>query len=151
MKLSGAKMLVVASLAVLAACGGDPTGIRGARMDLVRARALWDARGSDDYRMTVRLTGAWIGGAAVIQVRDGVPVSVQPVGSNDPLPAEMFRDHDTIEELFGIVQRAVDEDAFRIDAEYHTRFGVPVDVFIDLMENAVDEEHGFIVEAFDLQ
>lgn len=152
MKLSGVKTVVAGCLAVLAACGGDPTGIRGARMDLVRARAVWDARGSDDYRMTVRLTGAWVGGAAVIQVRDGAPVSVQPMGgSNDPLPAELFRDYDTVEELFGIVQRAVDEDAFRIDAEYHTRLGLPVDVFIDLMERAVDEEHGFIVEAFDLQ
>jgi hypothetical protein len=151
MKLSGGRMMAVACLAVLAACGGDPTGIRGARMDLMRARALWDARGSDDYRMTVRLTGAWVGGAAVIQVRDGVPVSVEPVEPSNGLTAHAFQQHDTVEELFAVLERAVEQDAFRIDAEYHTRFGLPVDVYIDQMEDAVDEEHGFIVEAFDRQ
>lgn len=142
--------LVVACLAMLAACG-DATGVESAPMELERARGLWDARGVEDYRMTVRLTGAWIGGAAEIQVRGGVPVSVRAVGMPEGIPAEAFRHYDTVEELFAILQHAVDDDAERIAAEYHPRLGVPVEVYIDHRLNSVDDEHGFIVEAFDVQ
>ncbi|HEX6373669.1 MAG TPA: DUF6174 domain-containing protein [Longimicrobium sp.] len=150
MERSGRKGLVVACLAVLGACG-DATGVVSAPIELERARGLWDARGVQDYRMTVRLTGAWIGGAAEIQVRGGVPVSVRPVGLPEGIPAEAFRDYDTVEELFAILQHAVDNDAERIAAEYHPRLGVPVEVSIDHRLTTADDEHGFIVEAFDVQ
>lgn len=149
MKLSGRKSVFAGCLAVLAACGGDPTGLRGERMELGMARALWDARGTDDYRMTVRLVGAWIGGAAVIRVRDGVPVSVEPVQPSNGLTASAFASHDTVEELFGVLERAVEQGADRIDAEYHGQLGLPVDVAIDVHEDAIDDEHGFIVQSFE--
>ncbi|HEX5869907.1 MAG TPA: DUF6174 domain-containing protein [Longimicrobium sp.] len=150
MKQSGVMGLVVACLAALAACG-DATGVVSAPMELERARGLWNARGVEDYRMTVRMTGAWAGGAAEIQVRDGVPVSVQPVGLPAGIPAEAFREHDTVEELFAILQHAVDHEAEGISAEYHPRLGVPVDVYIDHRRTTADDEHGFIVESFDVQ
>jgi hypothetical protein len=148
MKLSGRKGVLAACLAVLAACDGGPTGIVGERMELIAARRTWSARNLVDYTMTVRLTGAWFAGAAQIRVRNGEPVSVQPVDPGNGLTPEMFRGYDTVEELFGIVENAVAENAFRLDAEYHSRYGLPVDVYVDLLENAVDEEHGFIVESF---
>lgn len=149
MKLPGRKAVFAGILAVLAACGGDPTGVVVAeRMELGAARALWDAGNVDDYRMTVRLNGAWFGGSAVIRVRDGVPVSVIPVDSDNGASAEPFRGYDTVEELFAIVENAVQENAFRLDAEYHSRLGLPVDVYVDMRSNVADEEQGFVVEAF---
>ncbi|MBW3571095.1 MAG: hypothetical protein KY467_08315 [Gemmatimonadetes bacterium] len=143
--------VVAGCLGLLAACGSDPTGIEGKRMELEDARRLWQAQGIDDYRMTVRLTGAWFGGAAVIRVRDGVPVSVQPVNAGQGVTAETFASYDTVEELFAIVERAVAEGAHRLDAEYHARLGLPVNVFVDPIQNAIDEEHGFVVEVFEPQ
>lgn len=151
MKLAVWKGVAAGCLALLAACSGNPTGIERANMQLDAARALWDARGTDDYEMTVRLTGAWFGGAAVIRVRDGVPVSVQPTGPGDGTSPEVFASYDTVEELFAIVERAVEQNAYRLDAEYHARLGLPVDVYVDMEQNVVDEEHGFIVEAFEEQ
>ena len=149
MKLSGLKGLVAACVAVLAACDGGLTGVTGEQMELARARRLWSANGIDDYRMTVRLGGAWFSGKAVIEVRNGVPVSVQPVEPANGVTAELWANYDTVEEMFGVLQHAADEDAFRIDATFHTRYGVPVDVFIDPGESWADDEHGFIVETFD--
>jgi hypothetical protein len=148
MSLSGRKMVAAACLAVLAACDGDPMGIRGERMELAQARQLWERQGTDDYRMTVRLTGAWFGGSAQIRVRDGVPVSVQPVDPGNGVTPGLFGAYDTVEELFTIVENAVAEGADRLDAEYHTRLGVPVEVYVDFAD-WIDEEHGFIVEAFE--
>lgn len=147
MKLVSLKMAAAACVAVLAACG-DITGNAGERMELERARELWNAQGIDDYRMTLGLQGGMIGGRAIITVRDGVPVSVQPIEPWEEMPASFFQGFDTVEDLFAILQRAVDQDADRIDAEYHRQLGVPLDVYIDPSKNAVDEEHGFVVESF---
>lgn len=148
MKLSGRKCVFAACLAVLAACDGDPTGVVGEPMELATALRMWDVRGTDDYRMTVRLRGAWSGGKAVIEVRNGVPVSVQPGSGMAP---EVFSEYDTVDELFGLLQSAVDDDAFRIDATFHPRLGLPAEVMIDPGEFWADDEYGFAVETFDRQ
>jgi hypothetical protein len=148
MNLFRLRLLAVTSLALLAACS-DPAGITGKRFELERARQLWEDRQVADYDMTVQLTGAWVTGAAEIQVRGGVPVSVQAVGEGNRLPVEAFREYDTVEELFAVLQHAVDEDADRIDAQFDARFGVPVDVYVDYRESWADDEHGFIVESFE--
>jgi hypothetical protein len=148
MKLSRLNVLASASVSLLAACS-DPAGITGERFELERARNLWEDRAVADYDMTVWLTGAWVTGGAQIQVRGGVPVSVQPVSEGNRLPPEAFRDYDTVEELFGVLRHAVDEGADRIDAEFDARYGVPVDVYVDYRETWADDEHGFTVEAFE--
>ena len=151
MKHSGWKMMVAACVALLAGCSESPTEIVAEDMDLVQARALWDARGAVDYSMTVRLTGAWFSGAAEIWVRDGAPVWVHPIGSNSGVSAEIFSSYDTVEELFRILEAADEEDAELVEAMFHARYGLPVDVYVDWRRNAVDDETGFIVESFELR
>lgn len=141
---------VMACVAMLGACS-DPTGPEGERMELERARGLWNSAAVDDYRMTVRLGGAWLSGAAVIQVRDGVPVSVRSVDDGRAPAPEHFARYDTVEELFGVLAHAVEEDADRIDATFHARLGVPLQVYVDVRETWIDDEHGFTVESFQLQ
>lgn len=149
MKLPGRSVMMMGLAALLAACSEDPTGIQGTRMEMERARSIWNARDVDDYSMTVRLTGAWFGGSAVITVRDGVPVSVQPVGEQGAHAGELWSHYDTVEELFGVVQNAIEQDADRLDATFNARFGLPVEVDIDYSEGAADDEFGFIVQTFD--
>jgi hypothetical protein len=149
MKLIRRMGMVAGMFALLAACS-EPTAITGDEMELEMARRKWDAQQVDDYRMQVRLVGAWFGGAAVIHVRNGVPVSVEPVGNQSGAgTSELWSYYDTVEELFAVVERAVEEDAYHLDATFNARYGLPVDVFVDQIENAVDDEHGFIVETFD--
>lgn len=147
MKLSGRKAFVAGCLAVLAACGDDhPTGLlKGEPMELAAARALWDAQGVDDYQMTVRLTGPWANGTAVIRVRDGVPVVVHKIGQYQGAALLSFSEHDTVEELFAMLGR----DADRVVAEFHPSLGLPVEGFVDVHAEMVDDESGFIVESFE--
>lgn len=146
MKLSGRKAVAAACLAVLAACGdGHPAEpLEGAPMELAAARALWAAQGVDDYGMTVRLTGPWASGTAVILVRDGVPVWVRQVGRHQGAAPASFSGHDTVEKLFAILE----QDADRVVAEFHLRLGIPVEGFLDVHEGMIDDETGFIVESF---
>lgn len=141
---------MVGLAALLGACSDDPTGIAGTRMEMERARQIWNARDVDDYRMTVRLTGAWFNDSAVITVRDGVP-SVQMAGEQGSMAGELWSRYDTVEELFGVVQKAIEDDADHLDATFNARYGLPIEVDIDYSERAADDELGFIVEAFDPQ
>jgi hypothetical protein len=149
MKLTGRNALFAGCLALLAACDGGLTEVRGERMELAAAMQRWDRDGVDDYRMTVRTNGDWGGARAVITVRDGVPVSVRPVDHTGPGMVEIFSGYDTVEELFAVLESAVAEDAESIDASYHTRYGLPVDVYIDYRASWADDGYGFIVETFD--
>lgn len=144
------RMCVAAGCAAMLAACGDITGSGGNRAELRRAMDRWNAQGIDDYRMTVRMQGGMIGGAAVVTVRDGVPVSVEPIHEGPELPASFFAPFDTVEDLFHVLQVAHRDRAGRIDAEYHSQLGMPVDVYIDPEENVVDEEHGFEIEAFEV-
>ncbi len=138
----------LASAVALSACSGNPT-LADEEAQMERSRQVWNAQGIDDYRMIVRITGGMLGGSALVEVRDGVPVSVQPAeGGPQHLPMSAFAGYDTVEELFAILERAFDRDVHELKAEYDPHFGVPIDVDIDPMRDAIDEEHGFVVEGF---
>ncbi|HEV2150501.1 MAG TPA: DUF6174 domain-containing protein [Longimicrobiaceae bacterium] len=148
MRLSLAIAAVVLSTAVLASCS-EPMGPADETARLERHRRLWAAQGANSYRMTVRLHGAWTGGAAVIEVRGGVPVAISPLHHpNGPVAPETFRHHDTVEELFAVVQFALEQEAERLEVKYSSRFGVPSFVDVDLRSTWADDEHGFSVEDF---
>ncbi|MDP9350730.1 MAG: DUF6174 domain-containing protein [Chloroflexota bacterium] len=98
--------------------------------------------------MTVKLYGAWMGGTAVVEVREGVPVSVIATRGGTPLPAGSFQQHDTVEELFDVVQRAVAGEAEHLDVRYDARLGFPAHVDVDVRSGWADDEHGFTVEDF---
>jgi hypothetical protein len=142
-------MTAAACVCALAACG-NVTGSGADLAALRRAQDRWNARNIDDYRMTIRLQGGMIGGAAVITVRDGAPQSVQSIEPFEGMPASFFTPFDTVEDLFHILKVAHDNDSDRIDVEYHRELGVPMDVYIDPARNVVDEEHGFVVESFEV-
>jgi hypothetical protein len=59
-----------------------------------------------------------------------------------------FARYDTVEELFAVLEQAFDTGADDVDATYDATLGLPLLAAIDPMENAIDEEHGFLVEGF---
>jgi hypothetical protein len=139
--------VTLASAVALSACSNPNEGTEQARME--RNRQVWNAQGIGDYRMTVRLQGGWHGGSVVVEVRDGVPVSRHtPADEPRQVPPEAFADYDTVEELFAILERAFENDADDVDATYDPTLGLPLNVFVDPMKNAIDEEHGFVVQGF---
>ena len=112
-------------------------------------RQQWSAAGIRDYRMTVKLHGAWFSGAADVEVRNGVPVLVSPRKRGDhTVPPEVFRSYDTVEELFVVIENALEKQADRLEVNYHRSVGVPVYADVDVRFSWADDEHGFSVEDF---
>jgi hypothetical protein len=126
---------------------GEDKADRQANLDAARAR--WAAAGYDhysalfrwlcfcvpDYVAPVRLT---VQDGAIVEVSYAEGAGVQ--GTSDP---ERYM---TVDELFDLLQEAIDANAYRIDVEYHPTLGYPTDAFIDYDAMMADEERGFTLE-----
>jgi hypothetical protein len=80
-------------------------------------------------------------------VRDGLVVSAVDPDTNEPIDPPL-NGFPTIEDLFDEIQDAIDRDADNIDATYDESFGYPVQVFIDWIRNAIDDEMSFQVSDY---
>lgn len=133
-------LIVVVSVALAAACGGDATPTEG-QLDLATARQRWAAKGFADYEYVLTktcfcgLTGpvdVVVGGDSIrsaTAVSDGHAVSPQLVS--------------TISGLFDFIQQAIDDRAARIDVTYDSELGFPTRIEYDGRANIADDEVTF--------
>jgi hypothetical protein len=56
------------------------------------------------------------------------------------VPSEQAPWFPTVEEAFALIEDAFDRDAHRVDVRYDPATGAPLDIYIDQIEHAVDEE-----------
>jgi hypothetical protein len=140
---------VAAALAlplVIAACT-SPTGVRPEhRAALLRARAQWAALGADSYTFVVG-PRCYCGVQEIrTTVVDGVATERVFVETGSPVPGNLFSTIATVDAMLAHIEKAIDDEVAELDAAYDER-GVPVEVQIDYMENAIDEEFGWVVKS----
>ncbi len=115
-------------------------------------RAQWDAAEIHDYGINfqrlclfcgveflipVRLT---VRGDTIFEVTDvdtGAPVA-------EPAPDAFL----TIDEVFDVIQGAIDQSAAEIDVRYNSMFGYPTDVTIDLSRSLFNDDAQFQIREF---
>ncbi|MGH7507018.1 MAG: DUF6174 domain-containing protein [Longimicrobiales bacterium] len=117
--------------------------------DLEDARERWAAAAIDNYTFVLQRSCFCAGGNEPVRivVRDGVPASYTVVETGDPLPQEWREAYPTVEELFDIIEDAI-EDADEIVVSYDSARGYPVRVDIDYIGRAIDDEMGYIISEF---
>ncbi len=151
----------VVTLGVLAGCGAPPPApVQPTRsveasdeptappQDAVAARQLWRSSEPERYRYTIRYDcfcatyGRWR-----VDVEDGVVVRTRPLDEQDrgSGPNEFVR---PIDELLADAARAESGQAGSIEATYDPETGVPTDVSIDWVINAVDDEIAWQITNF---
>jgi hypothetical protein len=134
------------------ALGGceDPLGPE--RDALAAARARWEASAPTAYHFQFRRL-CFCGPATIrpvrIQVLEDEVVAVRDVESGQPV-TEPLDSFPTIEDLFDEIEDALDREAYRLEAMYDVQFGYPIDVSIDFIEHAVDEEMTLLVSEFEV-
>ena len=117
--------------------------------ELSAALELWVGSGTDDYSYEFQRScfcSPDYTSLIRIEVFDGIVSSAIYVGSGDPVTDPTIAL--TIAELFDEIQAAIDNEAFSIVATYDPVLGHPVNVAIDHIKNAVDDEMAFSVSAF---
>ncbi|MDX1396471.1 MAG: DUF6174 domain-containing protein [Gemmatimonadota bacterium] len=119
---------------------------------LADARARWDAREPVEYSFSFR-RGCFCGPDYIremsVRVRDGQVVSAVYVDGDEPTEpaAELVP---TIDALLDEIEEAIERDAHELLATYDDEFGYPLEVSIDYILQAVDEEMYFQVRDFEV-
>lgn len=143
-----AAAVVLANAIAGGSCRGNlsPSQVRGQRSELNVARGHWSARGPVNYRYRFQYLCFCAGSlltAVEIQVRAGRVVAVLEPATGRPAPAAPGRPTPTVEELFAVVQSALDRDVDWIDVQYDPVLGYPAVIRIDPDTRSVDEEQSY--------
>lgn len=142
-------LAAVVSLAVLAgACYGNlsPSELRGRRSELNVARGRWSSRGPASYRYQFQylcFCPASLVTPVEIQVREGRVTAVLDPATGKPAPAAPGRPSPTVEDLFAVVQQALDRDVDWMDVQYDPVLGYPAVIRIDPDTRMADEEQSY--------
>lgn len=145
-------LLALALATVLApACAllpeGDGEDLGAERAALARAREQWERQEPSGYQFVLqRRCMVCNPGPVTITVQDGVMQSAV-LDDGLPAPAEYVEGYGTVEALFARIEASIQGGADRLDARYEEGFGYPVEVDVDPIRNAIDDEHGFAVAA----
>ena len=145
---AGAIRAALLAAAALAACD---TAVLGPQQDaLDEARERWAAASIESYTLEVQRSCFCIGEYVRpirVEVRDGAVVGAVFADDGEALPAEI--EPPTVALLFEEIQTAIEREAHAILASYDDALGYPLDVSIDFIAEAVDEEMAFRVHRLD--
>lgn len=129
---------------------------------LVRLRQheqIWSERNISNYRYNLTIACfcslAGFTPATVVVQADTVhavlnPETGDPIrhpGTDAPLSDDLLAEIPTIDGLFDVIYRAIENEADELTVEYHASFGFPRTIDIDYIEEAVDDEIGYRAEA----
>lgn len=116
---------------------------------LKEAQALWQREAPPRYRMTVRLAcfcGPTSEAPVVIEIGGGTAITRSVTG--DGSPAAAAAPGGAVEELFKVVQDAINTGAAVLDVEYNARYGYPSSIFVDPAHAEENDESSYLVIEF---
>lgn len=144
-KLAGALLLAVAA----AGCDNPFDNDRFEREELARARALWAREGGPSYTFTLELQCYCAPGTSlapvVVTVQNGQPVSriykkAKPADPSVSASAEVFGAYDTVDELFEVIEDAIDRDANILQVGYNDAKGFPEVINVAMKGGASNDQ-----------
>ena len=142
------RTFLAAALLILTACGDGFLASTRVVTSLRAARARWASSGIDSYELTVRRL-CFCGFVEPVRVKvvDGAIVSRTIVSTGEPVPELYASAYPDVPGLFAIVEEAANE-ADDLLIEFDASYGYPVEISIDWIENAVDDEVAYLAETF---
>ncbi|NNF03828.1 MAG: hypothetical protein HKN17_05115 [Rhodothermales bacterium] len=133
--------IVLIALVATTLTGCELVGGNGYPTETARARAQWMAHQDGDYSFVLtRLCECLQAGDYWIQVEDGRISIVQQTWDHAFLPEEAFDAFPTIEDLFDVIDRAIQESAAELHYSFDPDTGYPASIEIDWVRPAVDDE-----------
>lgn len=128
--------------------GCMPTGPDSSQLDdLRRHRGQWEGRQPTHYEFIVQRScecvPPWTNPLRVT-VRGGQVLSVANAQTEESVPMDSDLAK-SIEDLFGLLEQALEHGAYQVTAAYDPDFGYPTSIYIDSDEQMVDEEIGYSV------
>ena len=140
-------------LSTLAGCElGDDDGFQ--RQNLQQARTKWDSKDVASYSYILELQCFCAPASelrpVLVTVNNGAVVSLQYWSENPnarpPAPASIFGPYDTVEELFDLVDDAIDRDADVLQVGYNSEYGFPEAVNVDYQAGGSEQLLFFVTQ-----
>ncbi len=139
----------VAAVLLVSSCVLSTGPLGRGRDRLADARRVWVQRGPASYAFTyTRACFCGWAGAYRIEVEADTITRVTALPSGDVLadrPADVFY---TVDGLFGMIGDVLDRRPDAFHASYDSALGHPVELSVDYIKQAVDDEFGFTVSDF---
>ena len=145
----GFALLPVAALVLVVACGQPSDRLSVAQAQLDAHQQQWEAVGLIDYRFTFERScfcPPEFSPRVAITVRNKAVASVHDAQTGNLLTNPPYSI--TISDLFADIQEAIYKGSAKVSVEYDIKLGYPVDVYIDPVANAIDEEYFMKVRDF---
>ncbi|HLO83808.1 MAG TPA: DUF6174 domain-containing protein [Nostocaceae cyanobacterium] len=133
-----------------------PTAARPANSNSQQLKVnqkLWNQQNISNYRYTLSRScfcTPEARGPVVVEVRNGVTTSVTSVATGQPVDPELFKQYDSVPELFGVIKDAIARKASSLTVQYEPKFGYPTQISIDYSAQIADEELYLTVENFEV-
>ena len=143
-----ATSLPLACVCLLALACTSPTGVS---QDLAAARERWSSAAIPSYQVTVYRScecSPEVTRPVVVTVRNGVVESRRYTDTGSPVSAAFSATFPSVDELFGIMARAIASHVYLLDARYDPELGFPSSVYIDADSRMVDDETSYILTDF---
>jgi hypothetical protein len=140
--------LMAPALLFAGACDGSlsPSQLRGTRSELNVARRRWQAQGPASYRYRFQylcFCPVSLVTPVEIEVRDGRVTAVVEPQTGRPVPEAAGRPTPTVEDLFAVVEDALDGGVDWLDVQYDIVLGYPAVIRVDPDARVVDEERSY--------
>lgn len=153
--------LITAVLVFLSACTAVPVATplpspvaQSPELQRLRDnRKKWESGAGRHYR--ARISASFFGPREwmvplIVEVKEGTLISMSTDGAQ-PAPTSKewteFADrHNTIEKVFGLIEKAMADKAERIEVDYDPALGYPMRVVIDPLAQAADDETYYTID-----
>ena len=138
------RFFLALTLALVAAgCSALAPGKERDRAELEHYWSSWQLHGSTSYQYVQRrlcycLLEATL--AVRVTVRDGVVIQRRYVDEDAPVPLQLATAWGTIDDLFRLIENALENDAASLLVTYDRRLGYPTHISIDYDAVTADDE-----------
>lgn len=117
-------------------------------VELAEGRERWAAAGMTAYEYHLRRScfcDPEYTAEVIIEVVNGAIQTVRYADTGEPIGADRFSTYETVEDLFDIIENAIENDVVGVYVTYDPVDGYPFSVEIDYEPDVADEEIAFYV------
>jgi len=141
-------LLIAGTLVALTSC--EAVGVTGpgseTRAQMLSQRQLWESQGITSYRYGYR-RACFCGdvNALEIDVANGAVAAARYADDGAPVTSIYQSTLPTIDDLFDIIEEALDSRADALRVTYHPTLGYPTEISVDYRFVVADDEFGYAI------
>lgn len=98
-----------------------------------RNRELWTSENIQNYKMIIGASGFLTNfpEEVLTEVKNRQAKSIESLSKTGRNHTEAYKNYDTVEKLFGFIEKEAKSNAHKLDVKYSETLGYPISIFVD--------------------